>query len=263
MKLLLFLIIILIIYLLAINIKVVHTSTMPIVEKKEVEDRHKIRKMLTNNHIKTFDNYDDQQTFNYQQIEKFTPIIAPDHKNDKLPTAKKLLSMIKSEFLIDSYLFNIANLPVTTRHPSSDSVMKDKKYKKYIEKSIEEWNEILDDNYLSIKYISLFFIKETASEFVIMSNNKLLYQNKSLHLQTTFYGTFNKNDDFINGGSDTWTLQLVDIKPITKTDFDSSLNLSKKWIGADSQNYGPFMSMAEQMTYVNKINKMHQDESHE
>lgn len=268
MKLLLFLIIVLVIYLIAINIKVVHTSTLPIIDKKELEDRQKIRQMLTTRHIKSCENDEKiNEIIKKPKIENFSLVnkqlsaspkyYIPGHKTN-LPVGSKLLSMIKSEFLSESYTFNFANLPVTTRYPNSDSMRKDNIYKKYITKSIEEWNDVFNGdhktkNYLLVKNISLLFIKETENEFVIVSNIKLLYLNKSLHLQTTFYGKINRNDDFINGGFDTWILQLVDIKPIKKAEYNSSINQSNSWSG-------PFMSMTEQMAYVDKINKMHRDE---
>jgi hypothetical protein len=258
---------------LAKNIKVVHSSELPSVEKKEVQNRQKIRSLLTTNHVKSIE--PTQATIDQPiQIENFS--LLDDKPNDFLfdsgpvyqsnfPNARKLLSMIKSEFLEERYIFNIANLPVTTRYSNHNSKRLDNKYEKYIKNSISEWNELfnnsdMSNNILSIKKIKLLFIKETENEFVVIGNVQLLYQNKTLHLQITYYGKINKNDDFINDGIDTCSLQLVNIKPISKTEFDNSTHSLNKRNSILESHSGPFISMEEQMAYVNRINKMHQNE---
>ncbi|XWV26461.1 hypothetical protein QJ857_gp0608 [Tupanvirus soda lake] len=262
MKLILFLIIIAVIYFIATNIKVVHSTTFSSDEKKELDERNKVRTLLLSNHIRSTDGQND----NYQpkNIESFSQTneyqVNDTYYNetiDSLPNATTLLDMIKDEFLDRQYSFNIPNLPVTTRNSNLGTKSKDKKYVLHIKNNIKEWNEVLTQKsskkYINVDDVKPLFVKETESEFVITVNIRMYYLKRSLHLQATYYGKIDRNDDFMNDDTDTYILQLVQLKPISKNEFNQNF--------VAANNYtGPFMTMDEQMAYVNKINKMHENE---
>src|SRR5579872_1066022 len=130
MKLAYFVIIIIVIYIIASQIKVVHIDTLPNNHQKELEDRSKVRSMLINNYVKDekpnskhqfeedrliglLDKYSSEQfqstdyKTNYQDLSGGIP---------ELPNGSNLMFLIKSEFVDDQYKFNTPNLPVTTRN---------------------------------------------------------------------------------------------------------------------------------------------------
>lgn len=264
MKLILFLIIVLIIYFIASRIKIVHSKTLSDQEKKDFDERNRVRSLLMTNHIKC-ENIQDKDI---NKSEKFSNMNTTSITNtfltddNKLPSIHELLDMIKEEFLDKKYYFNMANLPVTTRYSNYNIKSKDKKYIKHIKNNINEWNEIFDDNqnsdkYIEIKEIKPIFIKETENEFIITINTKLSYLQKTLHIQITYYGQIEENDDFINNDTetDTYILQLIQFKPIHKNDYGQNITAYNNNIHNSS-----FITMDEQMAYVNKIKKMHENE---
>lgn len=271
MKLILFLLIIVVIYFIASRIKVVHSDLLSTQEKKELDDRNKIRSMLMYNHIRCANS--PQQT---KPIENFSHSNSNEYSIDSPQPIQKIginevLNMIKFEFLDKQYFFNMSNRPVATRNSNINTKKEDKKYIKHIKNNINEWNQVLplNSDHIKTMVIKPIFIKETDNEFVITVNAKLLYLNKTLHLQLTYYGKIEKTDDFLNGGTDTYILQLVNIKPITKFDFSqliTTINCSTtsdyEFIAQGDNNTDPFISMAEQMAYVNKINKIHENEEY-
>ncbi|XWV25202.1 hypothetical protein QJ856_gp0570 [Tupanvirus deep ocean] len=261
MKLILFLVIIAVIYFIATRIQVVHSTTLSSAEKKELEERDKVRSLLLSNHIRSVDDDNTNQiknVENFRQINEYQEYNTYNNKvNESLPNASKLLDIVKEEFLDKQYYFNIPNLPVTTRNSNRNTKSKDKQYIKHIKNNIKEWNDLITQNsskkYIDIDDIKPLFVKETDSEFVITVNIKIYYLKRTIHLQATYYGKIDRNDDFMNNDSDTYVLQLVQLKPINKNEFNQNF--------VAANNYtGPFMTMDEQMSYVDKINKMHENE---
>lgn len=232
MKLLLFFIIIFIIYILAILIKVTHVNQLPQNEKTEIETRSKIRSMLMHNHIKC------QQP----NVEHFTDV----SKKKKRESPHELLEIIKDEYLDQNYKFNIIGLPVTTRNFNNSPI--DKKYIYHIRNNINEWNH-LSDKIIELLNIKLVFIQETENEFLIKVNVKILYAKKTMHLSLCYHGRIERTDDPINLGNDVYIFQLVDIKPLSRNDFDTKHLISNQ-----------FITMEDQLKYVDRINQMHNNE---
>lgn len=180
-----------------------------------------------------------------------------------LPDATNLVELIKIEFMDPRYRFNIANLPVTTRNSNKTTQKSDKKYLKHIHNNIQSWNEIFDSyctgnhNLISIMGIKPVFVMETDHDFVMKVLVKILYQEKSLHLELTYYGEMDKKDDFNDWGSDSYIIQLITVRPLIKSEYNHTIEAIDI---RQSENSGPFMSMSNQMAYVNHINKIHQEE---
>lgn len=269
MKLAYFVIIIIVIYVIVSQIKVVHINTLPDNHQKELSDRSKVRSMLVNNYIKEekpkhqfeedrliglLDKYSSEQfqstdyKTNYQDLSGGIP---------ELPNASNLMFLIKSEFVDDQYKFNTPNLPATTRNNGMTKPI-DGKYLGFIRRDIDGWNVLFykyfqsNKRYLIIKDIRILFVRETEDEFFITVNVSMMYRGRSIHFQLTYYGQKLKSDDFLNNPVDEYNLQLVDIKPIPRDDFYVTYeprDLSK-----------PPMSMADQMKYVDRIRRLHQSE---
>ena len=255
--------------------------------KSELKNRSKFKSMLLHSHIKCDQNkiilddnknvsddnkitFRDNKTIGYTDKYSSEEFQSTDYKhnfydfsggNIELPNASNLLILIKSEYVDDQYRFNVSNQPVTTRYPNSNTCVIDGKYIKHIKRSIQSWNELFykyyqtNEQLLVVKDIKLFFVLETLNEFIIKANVSLLYLGKTLHLQVSYYGEIERTDDFLNGQTDKYVLQVTEVRPITKTEF------GEKIIPATSQSdTWPFMSMYDQMKYVDRINKLHQSE---
>lgn len=268
-KFILFLIIILIIYFIATRIQVIHIDKLPEKEKTDLNNRNKIRTMLLANHIKCYDN---QKNENFENIPNRsdasiisnTPNTSTNSSNlsdRELPDADELLDIIKSEYVNSKFKFNIANQPVTSRYSNKNTKIADHKYIKYIKNNIKKWNDFFENMFknglIHVIEIKPIFVKETENEFFIKVNVKLFYQEKTLHLELTYYGQIEKSDDFLNGGNNVYNLQLVEIKPLTKSDYNASIEESNR------NKNNPFMTMSEQLLYVDKINKMHREEEYQ
>lgn len=161
------------------------------------------------------------------------------------------LNKVKSEYLDRKYNFNMIDLPVTSRSPNSNSSRKDNKYLQHIENNINNWKEIFDqyDQY-NIKGIKPVFVKETEDEFVVQIYSCLVYRGQAIYLDLTFYGNIHKSDDFINGGTDIYIIQLVEAKKLSRSIYYGKIS-----------NYQPFVPMKKIMKYVDNVNKMHAEEA--
>jgi len=265
-----------------------HVDTLPQKHKDEFKNRLQVKNMLTSNRIKhlpdnpsekksTMAILEDNKWVGYENKYSSEQFQSTDYKRNfqdltggkiQLPNASELLYLITSEYLDDEshhgtgqYRFNLANQPVTTRHPNKNQTPKDKKYMKAISRNIKGWNELFYKYYqmsgrpLTVKCIKLLFVMETENEFIVKVNASLLYLGKSIHFQITYYGQIDRSDDFLNGNTDVYVLQPVEIRPIPKSEFAvEPLPMN------ENESDGPFMTMNEQLQYVDRINKMHQDE---
>ena len=285
MKLLYFLIIVLIIYYIGTKINVVHIDTLPTEQQSELENRSKIRSMIMDNHIKeklnkkvlkkTDFTFKENELLKYKDMYSATGAHTRDYKHDyfdllsephmKLPKARDIYILLRSEFIDteyirDQYKFNVTGQPSVSRYPSRNTITQDKKYIKQIKRDMASWNNLFPKYYdtnkklIQIAEIKLIFITETDFEFVIQGMVKLIYQGKSMHFRFEYYGRIDRTDDFINGGTDTYMLQLSSLRPLTKSEFDSKID------GKYLDEKAPFASISSQMKYVDKVNQQHQEE---
>lgn len=252
-KLILFLIIIAIIYFVASKTKVVHLNTLPSDERKELDKRSKMKLASKNHfrckdhHVEKFTNLDDNRKLYRHSVQ---------NRRNSFMDARKLLTLIRNEYLDTQYKFNIPNLPVTSRCPNNNTKIIDREYVWRIRSNIENWNKILrkngSNNLIHVNDMRIIFIMETSNEFIINTIVALSYAGKTLHLKLSYYGHIERSDDFINGGEDVYSLQLTEIKPVSKSEYQK---LNKSKIKANA-----FMTMSEQLEYVDKVNKMHANE---
>jgi hypothetical protein len=296
MKLIYFLIIIVIIYVVATQLKVFHVDTLPDKQRDEINHKSKLKSILMTNHVKdspsnkhspsnrpskgclsdkqpTKKHYtmEDNRLIGYTDKYASEQFQSTDYKRNywdlsggkiEFPNASNLLFLIQSEYMDNqpNYKFNISNQPGTTRYPSRNSSDLDAKYIKYIKKNVEGWNELFYKYYqtnqkmLFVRDVKPVFIMETTNEFVIKVNVSLLYRQRTIHFQLTYYGQIERTDDFLNGGTDVYTLQLTEVMPIPKSDFEIQVR------SMNENDTGPFMTMEEQMQYVDRINQRHRDE---
>jgi hypothetical protein len=269
MKLIYFLIIVIIIYFFVIQITVVHIDTIPDKQRNELNKRSELKSMLLSNHIKCVPNQttlSDDKLVGYNNKYSSEEFQSTNYKNNyydlsggylRLPKMDELYILIRSEYVDDQYRFNIPNQPVTTRYPNKYSFAIDKKFLKHVRDDIEGWNELFykyyqtNEQYIKVVSLKPVYIMETQNEFVTTVNSCISYINKNMYYKLTYYGIIDRNDDFLNGLSDQYTLQLLNIIPISKSEFEV--------IVTDNDD-GPYMTMNEQLQYVDRMNRLHKDE---
>lgn len=233
----LFIVIIIIIYLIVSNINIFHVDSLPEKHKNQLKKRVKLRSMLLNNHLK-------------QVVNK---------KSSDLPNAPSLIDLIRSEYVdpYPQYVFNKPNLPMTTRYPHDKNDPIDQTYIKLIKGDITSWNLLFKKYYstikkfILIKNIKLITVQETETEFLLTANVSLTYLSKTLHLNLLYHGENIRSDDFLNGAPPIQhSLQLVRVIPIKKGEYDAEIKFKSD----------PFITMADQLSYVQQVNFLHQQE---
>lgn len=237
MKLLIFIIILLALYYIATQIKVVHINTLPESQKNELVNKNKIRDMLKTSYIKSSDDVKDTVV-----REKFSKYIDPIKYfvNDDTKNSQDVLDKIKFNFVEKDFIFNVPNLPVTRKNVDST------KYIKFIHNEINLWKSL--DPEIYIRDISPIDMLQTSQEFLIRSNVEISYRENHIYLQTVFYGKIYERDDILTG-KNRYNLRLVSVRKIDNKSYHSK-----------NFNDNPFLTMEQQMAYVEKINQMHIDE---
>lgn len=140
----------------------------------------------------------------------------PANRVSQVPIGDVMQS-IESEQLDRVYRFNAAGLPVIQRYISS-TTLDDHKFMQHIEAAVDQW--ILTNPGLELVSITPIFIKETAQEAVVTVRVEMLYLGKPFHVQAVFYMVYH---------GDQADIQLVELKPISKTDLaaDPGLDLTR------------------------------------
>lgn len=293
MRLIYFLLIVMSVYFITKMINVVHVDSLPDDQRRELRERSKFRSDYLSNHLKLKKDQDESKTiqiqsdsvplkegFTFEQNAwiKNTDIYSSSQKNSRnykkdyfdmststimeLPRANELFILIRSEYIDttysnNKYKFNLANLPVTSRTPSTSTYHSDKKYIKLVKREIMMWNNIFpkyyntDKDLIQIKDFKPTYIAETEYEFVLKADVKLVYRMRSMHFRIEYYGQLIKGLDFINGEKNTYDMKLIGIDAITKSDFDSQLRPNQRG------NISSFITMEEQLKYVDAVNKSH------
>ena len=234
MKLIIIIIILIIVYLIFTHVKLVHFNTLPSKDKYELEERSKIRSMLINNHIKSDEDIDNLKQAPLK-IEHFSVESKPD-----------IIDLIKKYHLNRSYKFNIPNLPVQTSTSTSTSTsfqFQTKKYTKKINSDMSQWQKITKCK-IHIQKINILMVVYTDVEAIITANAYLFCENKPLCVELKYYFRTEQPDEFDR--EEISIIQLIEITP-----------MKRKKI-----NYSPFISMKDQMAYVNSVDTKHKNEDY-
>ena len=184
-------------------------------------------------------------------------ISTPQKESERIPSEKHLyanpetsltlptvLENIKKEYLNPTYNFNLASLPVTSRSANND--YHDRKYIRFVRSEVEKWNEMFTYKRIIVNDIVPLYIAETEDEFLIKANVSISYDKKNIWLQLTYYGKIEQSDTFDK--DNVYILQLTELKKASDNPWQGSVK-------------SPFMTMPEQMKYVNKVKQMHNNES--
>lgn len=269
MKFIIFLIVLFAIYYIATHITVIHKNSLPEKEQMKINNKKKIKSILTTNYVKS-SGEPINQIENFQSLNPnvYNQYLKESTDPNNLPDISDLIDMIKTEYVDNQYKFNVPGLPLTTRYPTRDTAHKDKKYEKHIRNNVKDWNSVFNeiyhinlDNLIRVGNIKMLFIEETDAEFVINLNVSIVYAptraaKNILYLNLVYYGQIEKCDDFIRNSDtdDVYIMQLIMLRPISKREFNQSTNI----IGVNEQ---PFITMGQQMAWVEKRNKVHREEN--
>uniref|UniRef100_A0A6G6AB20 Uncharacterized protein n=1 Tax=Borely moumouvirus TaxID=2712067 RepID=A0A6G6AB20_9VIRU len=166
-----------------------------------------------------------------------------------------LVKSINNNYSCD-IIFNPANNPIIQISDNFNDIFKNV-YKKF-KKDINFWNHKLLKSHFKTKIDIIdaipYQINQTNDEFVIeiILHAKIQYQDTFLKI--IYHGSVNKDLDFFsNDLSNKYFIQFMELSLLTGEIYQ---NLSQNI----KLNENPFMTINEQMEYVNKINKLHQEE---
>lgn len=244
MQLLFIILVFILIIFLLYSINVVHITALDPVDRVEIENRDKVRNMLLNKHVKTgsTDQTNTKTNATNNIIESFNNIKS-SHKSNDSQYIKKQLSKIKSQYLNHDYKFNISNIPV--RHLYHDMLSKSMlaKYTSAIHNSINNLN-----TKFNVAETKLLYIQETDMEFIINALVKLSYKSYNIYIKLSYYGFTNDSTT----ADPTYHLQLISFDIISEREFNSPKN--------NRSLDTVFMTMDQQLAYVEKINNMHANE---
>ena len=242
MELFIFLIIILVIYFVATQIQVVHSSQIPAKERVNIRGKNKPNKndstKMNPDEDPKGSSYDYRKLFmsdpsvpsganTYDYTKDYYDFYVDPAEPDHLPNTDDLFTLIRNEYVDSQFRFNIVNQPVTTRRFNRINADLDSKYTKQISKNINSWNDLFE-KYFTIKKrpikvvdIKPLVVMETTNEFVIKVNVAITYTKQPIYYLLTYFGQIDKTGDFFGDGIDIYTLQLVDIKQIKRCDYQT------------------------------------------
>lgn len=167
----------------------------------------------------------------------------------------RFLDVINDEYIDESYKFNIANQPLRVLRDSHAA--KNNKYVKHVRDNIMDWKKALCDHNIKteiyVKKIHVNFVKETDTEFIIYAIVALIICNRNLYLEIKYYGKYDLDDEIDLNADDTCTIQMLSLKPISKTRYISE-------VGTECTK-DLFQNLDEQLEYVKKVDDMHYDEN--
>nr|AEX62895.1 hypothetical protein mv_R690 [Moumouvirus Monve] len=216
-------------------------------------------------------NVNDNIDTNFYEKFKETKINSPDiYQNKKIYHTKKyiqpnissnrikiskLVEIINKKYMRD-IIFNPANNAIIQTQDNYYDIFKN--VSKKLKRDVDSWNSQLIKSLFKtkIEIIDMMpcLITQTSDEFImeILVYAKIQYQN--IYLKMVYYGSRNKNIDFFdNNTSNKYIIQFMKILLLTKETYQFFMENIEI-------NKNPFMTMDEQMEYVNKINELHREE---
>lgn len=222
MKLIYFVIVVLIVYIIASNITVVHLNSLPDEQKTELNNRSKIRSMLVSNHIKENEHVD----INDKKLLSLTS----EYPNDGevvLPNSNNVIFFIKTNFTEPiQFTENNNSEYITNISPSNLN-----NYTKKINLNISKWNSLFIKQFninkalIVLEKIKIIYIINSGNESLLTLFMSLTYLNKLIHVKVSYYFT-NKNElsDF----------KLTAIESISKQEFDDFVSTNSTDNGTGS-----------------------------
>lgn len=247
MKLVYFFLIVIVIYLVASNVKVVHMSELSSEEQNELINRSKVRSMLINSHIKS-----DLQKKRFSSEQKNSRDYKHDQQDlsidhNEVPSMIDLIELVKSKYLSSFYRFNVANRPTTTSTTCS------KQIRDLVMNEMEGWNSLVSNSQdlLVIKDFKCIYVIEAGDEFSVKGMASAMYLGRTAHFRVCYYGKLYRSLDQLQMDNDVYEMQLTELALIPKNEFLKEI----------PGEYTPFLALDKQMEYVNYINQMHQNEN--
>lgn len=214
MKIIYFIAIVIIIYVIASRIKVVHIDSLEENLELTRDMNRQIRKDKMA--VKSSLSDPDARGIRLPWKETFTA------KTHSTYPVREFIGLIREQCLDSNYQFNVQNQPVTTRYPDK---LADGPALQKIRSHINSWNNVLGQNsHFDLICLRPIMVKEVPSEFIIYLIAKIRYVNETIHLTLTYYGIIDEIDDFFDR-KDSYYLKLIDMKSVPKQVFE---NLSTK-----------------------------------
>ncbi|AVL94728.1 hypothetical protein ma342 [Moumouvirus australiensis] len=212
---------------------------------KKICDNYVSTKIKESNIVSNFN-----QKFNYN-VKKY---INPNTSSKRIKISD-LVKSINNNYSCD-IIFNPANNPIIQTSDNFNDILKG--VSKRLKKDINFWNYKLLKFHFKTKINILdmipYKINQTSNEFIMEIIIYTKIQCQDSFFKIIYYGSINKDLNFFsNDLSNKYIIQFVELSLLTKEMYQ---NMSQNI----KLNENPFMTMNEQMEYVNKINKLHQEE---
>lgn len=245
---------IIILFLVVIIFFIIYQIQKPKENKNIYEKFNESNKISDNVQIKIKEPKITSLNFNQKYNHNIKKYIDPNLSSKRIKISD-LVKFINNNYSCD-IIFNPANNPIIQISDNLNDIFKN--VTKRLKKDIIFWNHKLLKSYFrtSIDIIDMipYQINQTNDEFIIeiIIHTKIQYQETFLKI--IYHGSINKDINFFsNDLSNKYIFQFLKLSLLTKEmyqNFSQNIKL----------NENPFMTLNEQMEYVNKINKLHQEE---
>nr|WBF70856.1 hypothetical protein [Megavirus caiporensis] len=177
-----------------------------------------------------------------------------DEYYDKTNNIYNLINEINNKYSINVE-FNMANSPIIGQIDKNLSLYISKMITHKLKKDISEWNHefCYDKNKIILSETIILNLIATMDEFMVELLGHFFIEKKDYFIKLCYYGKKNTDIDFFSNNNNTYIISMCDIE---MSDDDTYLEA----INQNNTKNNVFMTMSEQMEYVNKINNMHREE---
>lgn len=213
MKLIYFVIIILVFYIIASNVTLIHINSLPDEQKTELNNRSKIRSMLISNHVKENEHIDINDKKLLSLTSKY-----PNDGEVILPSSNNIIYFIKTNFM-ESVNFKQNNNNTTNLNISKID------YQNYINKvnqNLSLWNKLFIEQFnvnkelIVLEKLKIVNLAVSDADNLITLLMSLTYLTKLIHVKITYY--------FTNNAKQLSNFKLIAIDSISKQDFDQFIS---------------------------------------
>ncbi|ANB50524.1 hypothetical protein [Powai lake megavirus] len=177
-----------------------------------------------------------------------------DEYYDKTNNIYDLINDINYKYSTDVE-FNMANSPIIGQIDKNLSLYISKMITHKLKKDINKWNYNFfnDQNKIILSETIILNLIATIDEFMVELLGHFFIEKKDYFIKLCYHGKKNTDIDFFSNNNNTYIITMCDIE---MSDDDTYLEAINK----NNTQDNVFMTMSEQMKYVNKINIMHREE---
>ncbi|AZL89441.1 hypothetical protein QKC54_gp0384 [Megavirus baoshan] len=187
---------------------------------------------------------------------KFIDLVSDtdEYYNDDTNNIYNLINEINNRYSIEIE-FNMANNPVIGQIDKNLSSYFSQIVTRKLKNDINQWNHELfhNQNKIILSETVILNLKATTDEFIVELLSHFFIEKQDYYVELCYYGKKNSDIDFFSNNNNIYIISMCNIE---MSDNDTYLEAINK----NNTESNVFMTMSEQMKYVNKINIMHREE---